>query len=181
MNKPEEKTIKVTNLRTRGNEPAFAPMVVQKSPKCALENLLIYEIGYGGHITDVSVTRIEVVTRIMGCIDTTVFEGSEADMKLLVEAAVVALQVLVAENENQEYKDKVADMVIKATKGNHLAIKLGAGMLMGDLSVKNVMICMLGDYGFMVELMRASVKDVFAVMMLVRTDGISTEDALSLI
>lgn len=55
----------------------------------ALQKLAIYELGYGGRITSVNTVAgnivITVVTRIMNCIDTTVFSGTQEEMSLLLE------------------------------------------------------------------------------------------------
>ncbi len=53
----------------------------------ALVDLMIYEVGYGGQITMAIPDQIRVRTAVMGCVDTTIFGGSEKEMKPLLLAA----------------------------------------------------------------------------------------------
>lgn len=66
-----------------------ADAVADCSVSGALLRLLQYEIGFGGDVISVEATKVCVRTLIMSRVDTTTFQGSEDDMRLLVELAVL--------------------------------------------------------------------------------------------
>lgn len=74
-----ERSITVTNLRNKGGE-IFGPDVYLKPFSQALESFVVYELGYGGNVTEVSDGEVVVQTRIMGCVDTTKFAGNYNDV-----------------------------------------------------------------------------------------------------
>lgn len=67
--------------------------VRQVGEYAALVRLLCFELGYGGIITEVTRSKVIVVTRIMNCVDTTIFTGPESEMRRVFEIA--SLWVLV--------------------------------------------------------------------------------------
>jgi len=58
----------------------------QETPGQATVNLVRFELGYGGRITDLQPTSIEVRTSCMGRYDITRFRGTEAEMRPLLLA-----------------------------------------------------------------------------------------------
>lgn len=82
--------IRITNERWNG---AQCPSTNDERPvDRALISLVKYELGYGGVITQLTKTKIVVNTRILNCSDIVTFEGSENDMRPLVEAASLYCQ-----------------------------------------------------------------------------------------
>lgn len=81
---------------------------IQRSPKEALTQLIKCAVGYGGKITEFTPTRIVVEAKLLDKIDTSVFEGSEEDMKPLCQCLSVnfkkasALSGTEAEEEEEE-------------------------------------------------------------------------------
>lgn len=171
--------IQVTNNRIRGNEPPFDPVIHSYSADKVLENFIMFEIAYGGRITSVDLTRVDCVTRVMGCLDTTTYQGSVEEMALVVEAAVTSLECSMLSKENT-YPDTVIDIVRQVTHGVPLLVKLGADMIIGSSLAKKVLIVMVGSEEHVPALMKLRIYDLFAVMMLVRRNGISIKDAVSL-
>lgn len=100
----------------------------------ALESLVIYELGYGGRITELSATRAVVKTTVMNCLDTTIFEGSEEDMAPLVHVSALAAKHHGFQDERS--KQEALDAVMAFTKGNPLLIKLGGDLIIGQYTVR---------------------------------------------
>ena len=57
------------------------------TPLDALISLAKWELAYGANVLDTSPTTVKVQTRLLGCVDTTTFAGTEDDMKRLVLVA----------------------------------------------------------------------------------------------
>ena len=69
--------MQVINRRTRGNEPPFEPIIHDKNLSRSLKHFLIYELGYGGQITDLKEDEVTVRTFVMSCMDDTTFKWNE--------------------------------------------------------------------------------------------------------
>jgi len=101
------------------------------TPTAALSTLMWSELGFGGNITEATGTRLTVVTRVLACIDTTVFEGTEEEMRILNEAAYYYLEAC-------QKGDTVIDGVLadlarlpNGKGGVPLIINMAAPMLIG--------------------------------------------------
>lgn len=137
MNTP----ISYTSHRDKQDGYNYPSVENQRSVEDALETFLLYEVGFGGRVTDVSETRVEIVTSVMNCLDTTVFEGTAEAMLPLVQVAVVAVKV---QAETRTPSDHVMDRIMEITKGNPLLIKLSSGMLIGEDHLRRIMLYGLG-------------------------------------
>lgn len=122
--------IRILMTRKRDREE-FDYGAREVSPSSALSTLMWSELGFGGDITEATGTRLTVVTRVLACIDTTVFEGSEQDMRMLNEAAYYYLKAC-------QKKDTVIDGVLadlaripNGKGGVPLIINMAAPMLIG--------------------------------------------------
>jgi hypothetical protein len=60
----------------------------------ALKKLVDFELKWGGRIKDVTSTTLKIETRVLNCLDTTYFEGSEDEMAGLVLIAIEYEKVL---------------------------------------------------------------------------------------
>lgn len=150
----------------------------------ALESLIIYELGYGGYQSVIEPTRIVVITRIMNCVDQTTFTGTAEEMSLLVEACVLHAQtnVLNGVNVPESLKDHAIDQVMVFTKGVPLLIKLGSGMITGRLNIKLILTLMTlcEDETLIKHFMQLDRDTQLAIVCLIRLDGATMEEALSL-
>lgn len=171
-------TIEFTNLRTRGNEPPFPPLVVERTLDSAFNALVTCELAFGCQIKEVMPTRIETVTYVMGCVDTTIIEGSENEMSLLVEASILYLEM--QGNRERRYHDAVIDKVMRLTSGIPLLVKMGSDMIMGGMHVRAALTGMLGDYTYVAQIMKMKMDDLCTVVLLVRNEDVSVEDAMGL-
>ena len=77
---------------------------------------VIYELGYGGQVTDLSETSVTVKTNVMDCVDTTIFsvENDKKDeLKPFFEFIAAHNQI----KSIKSLKEKNIDQVMKVTKG----------------------------------------------------------------
>lgn len=170
-----------TAKRDKGDGYNYDTPSIQEPVGKALASLVVYELGYGAIVTEVTKTRVTVVTRIMGCVDTTIFEGVEDEMTLLVEAASIAIVSNPMQAESPLH-DIAVDSIMVATGGNPLLIKMGHGMIAGRISIRAILMVMMGFAAIeqAPSLKDISVEDQLAIMMLVRIDGVSVADAIEL-
>ncbi len=152
-----------------------------KTVSDALHSLIKFEIGYGGTIQDITRERVVIKTEVMAAVDTVTFEGTEEEMALLVEAAGFAIMANPFGDQAPEaYKDKVVGDVMAFTKGLPLLVRMGSGIIMGNTVSKVVLLSMIGSQEHAEHLSSIRNDDLFAIMMLVRQDKVSIDDALML-
>lgn len=174
-------SIIVTDQRVKPGEGPLKAFTSVRPPAKVLNSFLIYEIGYGGRVTVLTATKVVVVTNIMGCVDTTTYEGSEQDMALIVEAAGLSLLTHpMADGAPYAYREAAMDRVMSVTKGLPILIKMGADMVLGGLSVRALMVTMLGAYEQIPTLMAMPTKTLMSVLELVRIDGCNLEESIEL-
>ena len=75
--------------RTRGSEELFAPVVLEGVTVWqALHILLCCEVLWGGKLVVNKPTKVQTVTKVMACVDQTIFEGTETEMEPLTKIGV---------------------------------------------------------------------------------------------
>lgn len=126
--------IRITFERTNGTYKCPAS-VDERSIENAVESLLIYEIGYGGSVIDITPTKVVVRTYVMACVDVTQYEGAEKDMEPLVAIAIAAARL-----QKEPLSDSVIDQVMQFTGGKPLIVMLGAGLITGMSRVRQIML-----------------------------------------
>ena len=164
--------IQVTNIRNRDGEefePATRSLIVVQ----ALDSFILYELGFGTVIREITPTRVVCLTRVMNCLDTVIFEGKVEEMRLLVEAAILYCQARKIDTLQAAF----IDHTLKVTKGNPLLIKMGMGILYGNAAIRAVILAMIGNIEF--KHIDLDVKDLLAIMALIRIDGCPIEDVLA--
>lgn len=171
--------ITVTFKRDKGDGYDYGTFVNEKSVGRALTEFIVFELGYGGEIIDISETSVSVLTKVLGCYDTTTFSGTKEEMKLLIEAGCIALK-LYAEKRT-ELIDGHADKIIKLTEGKPLLVNLSSGIILGNSIGSVVALAMLSEeYNKDIEkLTQLSLKDLTAAVELVRIDKIPLEDIIN--
>lgn len=104
--------IKIHGTRQRGGEFfKDCPPLRESTLEKALECLVGAELKYGGHITKLTPTEVVVETRVMACLDTTYFEGSEEEM-----APLVALAYYYSKARSEQNGEIVEDCVSQLEK-----------------------------------------------------------------
>lgn len=175
--------IQYTGHRTRGNEPPFDPITRTETVAKALSGLILYEIGYGGSIIELTPMKVAVRTVVMGCVDTSIWEGLPEEMELLVEAAAASVMAAPSITSGPLH-EAIVTKVMNLTKGKPLLIKLGMGMITGAPRAKLVMLSLLPepltDEELIKKLIRLTPNDLLALVMCVRVDGMTLKEALDL-
>ena len=112
----------------------------------ALKSLVVYELGYGGQITNLDYpTRIKVETRILSKIDTAVFEGSKEEMKPLFEATYFFLKAttehsdLIVENAVAKLNRELGELA-----GIPFYLEIAGPMVIGETLSKVALMLGLG-------------------------------------
>lgn len=169
--------IKETATRMRDDEPAFDPVVKQLTQAEAMSSLIIYEIGYGGKVKSVTPVAVCVVTTIMGCVDHTLFEGTEKEMAILVEAAVLSVKIdSEFATSNRVYKNAVEESLISNAAGSPFVLTFGRGLLSGSISVKAILMTMLGLLEQDIPIVSSqTAEDLMAALVMLRLEG-QTDD-----
>ena len=170
--------------RTNGNE-AFKPTVYEITVKRALNKFLLFEVGYGGLITELEPTKVSILTTIMDTKDVMTLSGTEEEMLPIVEAAACAVvSHPFGKHAPAPFQDAVLQDIMAKTKGLPLLLKMGSGILMGTPYVKAAMVLMLvgetGDEEIVKRLVKMNKDDLFTLVDLVKVDKMSLEDVLEL-
>lgn len=174
--------IKVTNHRTRGNEAPFAPITHLKTLSNALEQILVYEFGYGGVITNMTENKLCVQTRVMNCIDNTVFEWNNSDSKVMHEVIATYAGALDA-FQNEDIKNKVLGQIMEFTGGKPLTISMVAGMITGAGPVRATILTLIAgnDESSLSKLKSMKNKDLFTVFELVYLEKQKLDEVIGLL
>ncbi len=149
----------------------------------ALKSLVVYELGYGGFATEITTTRVVVETRVMSCLDTTIFEGSAKEMEPIV--TVAALHTLIAGKCRETLINKTSEVLgnlPEGARGVPFYIAATAPMILGEFSVKPAVMFGMGiiDEADLKAGMNLSTKDLFEVLELKQENpGVSLKDIIS--
>lgn len=167
--------IRNTKLRNNGELHNFGTHEV--SAQKALETLVVWELGYSGFVTDISPTKVVVETHIFSCKDTTILEGSEEEMQLIVRVAVYHSLLMSNEKNRSTLIDRTADFLGTLPKeigGLPLYISIVAPMLIGGSSASIALLLAVGITDLeTVKILRAiQLKDLVAAVQLHYETGI---------
>jgi hypothetical protein len=171
--------VKCTNQRNRGHE-VFDPMMHNRKLSDAIEGLLLYEFGFGGQIVDLQETKVVVRTRVMNCIDTTTIEWNKEQGAIILDIIAVYVAFLEGTKEGPVH-DILVEKVMKATGGKALMVKLGAGIIMGELPVKATMLHLIGSKEHNDQLKKLSLKNLFPIFDLVYLEKQDINEVMGLV
>lgn len=163
--------IKHTNLRDKGqgvkNLGAY-----EQSPTKALESMVVSELGFGGFVTDLSPIKVVVETHLFGGTkDTTIFEGPEQEMQLIVKVAAHHAALMSDETNRTTLIEKSVDFLGTLPKeigGLPLYIELMTPFLMGGPSASVALLFGVGitDPEVVKTLVPITLKDLMAAVEL---------------
>ncbi len=146
----------------------------------AIYMLFKNELGFGGTVTELSDTSITVVTRFLGCIDTTVVTGSKEEMLPLLEGVSLFLRSS-EEFEEDIFKQTFDDLRNGQDGVTPLLMQIGFGILQGVNRLKAAAMYAFGivdketiDIG-----LRANLEDIFVAMELQQGGYGTFRDALA--
>lgn len=136
--------------------------------EAALRSLVVYELGYGGIVIDVSPTHLIVRTQVLGSIDTTMFNGTEEEMRPLLEASAIVMEQVC--NDQLSY-----DRIMRITGGSPLLIHLGADQLIGQARLQMAILHGIGvtDENDVRTCLELDMRDMVAAMELSETEGLT--------
>ncbi len=153
-----------------------------KDPLKALDHLVKAELAFGGQVTGVSSTHLRVVTKILNCVDTTVFEGPEEEMRPILELVYFYLEA--NKRHGATIIEKSVDEAIKFTDGKltPLLMNMMGGMLIGQhrLKVATMFACGVEDEESVKVGLSRNLSDIIAAAQLSRDGSCSFKEALSL-
>lgn len=181
--------IKITNLRDSNGSGQWINMgVYDKSIEKALEMFALYELGYGGQITDYvdngETLRLTVDTTVLGtCKDRTHFEGLKEEMKSLVEFGDLYLQAQAACMSEGPAREVLLNKAFQMSGGgNPRILSLGLDMFLGQGRLGMAVLCGLGGTKEQVQkLLKHSGQDLFILYQFVKLEGMKLDEAIELI
>jgi len=173
--------ITVTQTRDRGDEHFGQPTLTFDDPLEAVVHLAKVELGWGGQIVEIDESHIKVQTRVLACIDISIFEGPVEEMKPLFELVYFYLEA------SQKHSDLIVDQTVDYTSslpngvGNRpFFFTMLAPLLMGGnrLKVAVMLACGLKDEVDIKTGLEASIEDLVAAVQLSQQEGSSFREAL---
>lgn len=133
--------MKITDTREKGRGEVYGPNTREALQSKAFQLFSLYELGYGGRVTDLTETSVTVVTYIMRCKDTLVIEGTAAEMQPFLHLAAVHCGLLA----DDQARDALAGAAFSTMERmfsrlgdgvSPLHLKLAGGQIMGTISLK---------------------------------------------
>lgn len=168
--------IKYTNLRDKGHGQKNLGEFEQSATR-ALESMVVYELGFGGFVTELLPTKVVVETHIFGGTkDTTIFEGSEEEMAFIVKVAAHHTALMADEASRSVLVDRAVEFLGELPKeigGVPLYISLMTPFLMGGPSAAVALLFAAGitDSEVVETMVPIELKDLMAAVQLHREDG----------
>lgn len=165
--------IKCTNLRDKGQGVKNLGEYEQSAER-ALASMVVYELGCGGFVTDLSPTKVVVETHIFGGTkDTTIFNGPKEEMELIVKVAAHHAALMSDETSRSTLVEKAVDFLETLPKeigGLPLYIAMTTPFIMGGLSAAVALLFAVGitDLEVVKGLAPISLKDLVAAVELYR-------------
>lgn len=139
------------------------PMTRSLTPGKGLEILVNCELGFGGRVVECLPDKVVTSTTCLGCVDTSTFTGSVADMRYLYDIAKIVVEM---RNINRAPERERDNGTVGDIHRLHRALKEGGGAIRGAL------LHMLGrdDAAFAAAVTNHSTKDIVAALSLL-ADG----------
>lgn len=173
------KCISVTNVRYKGTEKF--PLPTQKvTIKDAIEKMLIYEFGYGGHLFNLNIdhptiSKVILETKVMSDVDYTTVEGTHSNMEPIL--CLIKLWLDCFKNENiSDLIDKT--QLVEKLQGKPLFIKMAAPIFIGASRVRSFIFYALGIPELEKYFKKVETKDIFTVMEIAKEQNMDIVDVI---
>lgn len=178
--------IQITGMRDKGNGEVYHDTPKSVSLEAAIRNFIKFELGYGGQITTMHDTGVTVNTRVMGCVDTTVFSGLRPEFDLILEIAQLeqtVQQFIAQQNGGSTVTPGEMDTVMQFTQGNPRLIEFGAEMIIGTSRIRRLMVLLLqpNSKEEIDLLLKKTNDDLLELVILKRVEKIQPEEYQMLI
>lgn len=154
----------------------------QETPIKALLQLMDCEFGWSATVETLTPTSVSVMTRVMGCKDTTILSGSEEDMALIVKATAY-YSFFYDQIFKPEFRKNFAKSVLEFTGGNPRVVALSAGVLVGEKFLKATLLALLceDDVQYITRLKNITQKDLMSMLELKVIDKMEMHEILELV
>lgn len=99
-------------------------------PLQLIRNFIRCELAFGGVVTDITPTSVEVKTRVLSSEDVTTYSGTEEEIAPFVEIAKLSListKILYEEN-----LEELTEKTMNITNGNPFLVFAASGMIAGE-------------------------------------------------
>ncbi len=175
--------ITVKQFRDRGNEHFEQATLTFNNPLEAVVHLAKAELGWGGQIVDVDENHIKVQTRVLNCLDTSIFEGSAEEMKPLFEFAYFYMET------REKYSNLIVDETVDYIQclpneigGVPLFLSILTPFLIGGnrLKVAVMLACGMRDEKDIKAGLSAKIDDLVAAVQLSKEGRCSFREALAI-
>lgn len=173
--------IRITMFRDRGCEH-FDQGSREVTPEQALRSLVSGELAFGGNITEATGTRLVVITRVLYCVDTTIFAGSAEEMQQLNQVAYYYLQACGQQDVVLDGVLVAASRMLGRQAGNPFLLTTAAPTLMGRqrLALSTLLAAGVTEEQEIAAGMQLSLDDLLAALELVRENpGFSLRDMVA--
>ncbi len=142
----------------------------------AIVSAIQHELGFGGEVTELSETRLTIRTIVMGCVDSTTFEGTVEEMQPLFEACMAFLAV----SEQKDIDVNFKQLSVKGTIRPLVAVNF-LPIAIGQTRMRKTFITLLSETEEDIPLfLKLSENDLIAAVRLKYNDNASAGDLRAL-
>jgi hypothetical protein len=154
----------------------------EKSPDEALRSLVIYELGFGGQVVDLTRTdggdRVVVRTHVMAADDTVTFTGPSDEMNMVTSTAAYWLMF---QEQRTPLVEALSDRIMAVTKGEALLVGTVGVMMVGASFARLAVLAAYGveDLEVAKRLCGLSMEDMLAALAMSKKDNTSPAEILA--
>jgi hypothetical protein len=176
--------IQIDNVRHNGMRHEWKNM---KPAHVAFDDMVRFELGYGGQVIALEQAKVTIRTCIMSCVDETTFSGSEQDMAPLIEVAALWLRIRADAGLQDRLLSRVADDLMRVEPGRDgvrpIIAKLAGPMFIGGRStsalVKAAVHALLIQEGCEPQVPDLPLDDMTSVLFMALSGEMKISDALT--
>lgn len=172
------------NYRSSSGRPEELISDFDEPTSQALSCLVLSELGFGGVVSKLTETVVEVKTIVLHTLDRTVFQGTVEEMKSLV--AFACLYVQMTNKHRDTLISTAANSLCNLTGGNALLVTATAGMVLGSTSIRTLLCSLVSETEEDVKTLAGKMhsldsKDLLAAAQMVLQGDTSKREALNLL
>jgi hypothetical protein len=175
--------ITVKQYRDKDGERFTQMTLTFNEPLEAVAHLVRVELGWGGQIVDVSENRVKVQTRVLHCLDTSIFEGPPEEMRPLFELVYFYMEA------SEKHGDIIVDEAVDYTQrlpdgigGVPLFLSMMAPLLVGGnrLKVAVMLACGVQDENDIKAGLGVKIENLVAAVQISKDGHCSFREALAI-
>lgn len=173
--------ITIEQCRDRDGEH-FPDEPRQEEKLKALSRMVEVDLLWGASIKEITPTRIVTITRVLACVDTAIYTGSEEEMYPLVECVYYYLKAAEQEDQVMDAVMQELDSWPRQIGRRPFYLMAAGGMVIGNKRMQMALMMAMGitDPAETQAGLHMPVKDLFAVFELMRDcPGVSFMEMLA--